>query len=102
MKGRAPTHMSPGVLLTPERPFISLAGFEVIDTCHCTFGVVLAGFEVVDALAREAGIDCRKLEKSAAVGKGEVCGKQVSTLARAVFVRGREAGTSVQSWAVSR
>ncbi len=46
--------------------------------CHCAFGVMLAGFEVIDVLAREAGIDCRKLEKSAAVGKGELCGKQVS------------------------
>lgn len=32
---------------------------------------------VVDALARSEGIDMRKLEKSAAVGRGEVAGRKV-------------------------
>ena len=33
---------------------------------------------VVDTIARQAGIDMRKLEKSAAVGRGELQGKPVS------------------------
>ncbi|MEW5315357.1 MAG: hypothetical protein WDW38_006794 [Sanguina aurantia] len=41
------------------------------------------GFAVIDALAKREGIDCRKLEKSAAVGRGEVCG-QVCILAKPV------------------
>jgi PTH1 family peptidyl-tRNA hydrolase len=32
---------------------------------------------VVDSLARSAGIDMRKLEKSAAVGRGELQGRKV-------------------------
>lgn len=32
---------------------------------------------VVDSLARSAGIDMRKLEKSAAVGRGELRGRKV-------------------------
>lgn len=35
------------------------------------------GFMVIDYLARYESIDTRKLEKSAAVGKGAICGKQV-------------------------
>ncbi len=35
------------------------------------------GFMVIDELARSEGIECRKLEKSAAVGRGEVSGRQV-------------------------
>jgi peptidyl-tRNA hydrolase len=35
------------------------------------------GFMVVDSLARSAGIDMRKLEKSAAVGRGELRGRKV-------------------------
>eukprot|EP00775_Hariotina_reticulata_P009741 gene9741-9899_t len=35
------------------------------------------GFMLVDALARAAGIDMRKLEKSAAVGRGEIRGRKV-------------------------
>lgn len=34
---------------------------------------------VIDELARLEGIDLRKLEKSAAVGKAEVCGRTVSS-----------------------
>ncbi len=37
------------------------------------------GFMIVDELARAHSIDCRKLEKSAAVGKGTIAGKQVRT-----------------------
>lgn len=55
------------------------------------------GFEVVDALAREAGIDCRKLEKSAAVGKGEVCGKQVLLVKPVTFMN--NSGESVAALA---
>jgi hypothetical protein len=35
------------------------------------------GFMVVDSIARSAGIDMRKLEKSAAVGRGELHGRKV-------------------------
>ncbi|GBF88928.1 hypothetical protein Rsub_01427 [Raphidocelis subcapitata] len=35
------------------------------------------GFMVIDALASSEGIDMRKLEKSAAVGRGEVVGRKV-------------------------
>ena len=35
------------------------------------------GFMVIDQLARSESIDCRKLEKSAAVGRGEIGGRQV-------------------------
>lgn len=35
------------------------------------------GFMVIDTLARSEGIDMRKLEKSAAVGRGEVAGRKV-------------------------
>lgn len=35
------------------------------------------GFMVVDSLARSAGIDMRKLERSAAVGRGELHGRKV-------------------------
>lgn len=32
---------------------------------------------VVDSIARQVGIDMRKLEKSAAVGRGELLGKKI-------------------------
>jgi PTH1 family peptidyl-tRNA hydrolase len=32
---------------------------------------------VVDSIARQVGIDMRKLEKSAAVGRGELRGKKI-------------------------
>ena len=35
------------------------------------------GFMVIDALAKSEGVDMRKLEKSAAVGKMELQGKQI-------------------------
>ena len=35
------------------------------------------GFMVLDELARSEGIECRKLEKSAIVGRGEIAGRQV-------------------------
>jgi hypothetical protein len=43
-------------------------------SCNCKSQV---GFMVVDSLARSAGIDMRKLEKSAAVGRGELQGRKV-------------------------
>jgi PTH1 family peptidyl-tRNA hydrolase len=36
------------------------------------------GFMVIDKLASMEGIDCRKLEKSAAVGRGTIEGQEVS------------------------
>lgn len=44
------------------------------------------GFMVVDALARSEGIDMRKLEKGAAVGRGEVAGKRVLLAKPATFM----------------
>lgn len=35
------------------------------------------GFMVVDSIARSAGIDMRKLEKSAAVGRGQLHGRKI-------------------------
>lgn len=35
------------------------------------------GFMVVDSIARSAGIDMCKLEKSAAVGRGELHGRKI-------------------------
>ncbi|GLI59692.1 hypothetical protein VaNZ11_001637 [Volvox africanus] len=55
------------------------------------------GFMVLDELARAAGIDCRKLEKSAAVGKGEVQGKQVLLVKPVTFMN--NSGESVAALA---
>ncbi|EFJ49268.1 hypothetical protein VOLCADRAFT_59597 [Volvox carteri f. nagariensis] len=55
------------------------------------------GFMVIDELARQAGIDCRKLEKSAAVGKGEVHGKQVLLVKPVTFMN--NSGESVAALA---
>ncbi|KAG2485648.1 hypothetical protein HYH03_015620 [Edaphochlamys debaryana] len=55
------------------------------------------GFMVIDALAAEAGIDCRKLEKSAAVGKGELQGKQVLLVKPVTFMN--NSGESVAALA---
>ncbi len=48
------------------------------------------GFMVVDELAKAYGIECRKLEKSAAVGKGAIEGQQVRRR------RGRRAARGAQ------
>lgn len=40
-------------------------------------GCMQVGFMVVDAIAQSAGIDMRKLEKSAAVGRGLLHGKKI-------------------------
>jgi len=51
------------------------------------------GFMVVDALARAEGIDLRKLEKSAAVGRGEIAGRKVLLVKPVTFmVRARAGG----------
>ncbi|GLC33765.1 hypothetical protein PLESTB_000113100 [Pleodorina starrii] len=55
------------------------------------------GFMVVDELARQAGIDCRKLEKSAAVGKGELQGRQVLLVKPVTFMN--NSGESVAALA---
>ncbi|GIL89083.1 hypothetical protein Vretimale_16195 [Volvox reticuliferus] len=55
------------------------------------------GFMVLDELAGQAGIDCRKLEKSAAVGKGEVQGKQVLLVKPVTFMN--NSGESVAALA---
>lgn len=44
------------------------------------------GFVLIDELARSEGIDCRKLEKSAAVGKGEIEGQQVLLVKPVTFM----------------
>ncbi|KAG2425984.1 hypothetical protein HXX76_013355 [Chlamydomonas incerta] len=55
------------------------------------------GFKVIDELAAAAGIDCRKLEKSAAVGKGELHGKQVLLVKPVTFMN--NSGESVAALA---
>ncbi|KAG2435043.1 hypothetical protein HYH02_012040 [Chlamydomonas schloesseri] len=55
------------------------------------------GFKVIDELASAAGIDCRKLEKSAAVGKGELQGKQVLLVKPVTFMN--NSGESVAALA---
>lgn len=52
---------------------------------------------VVDALARSEGIDMRKLEKSAALGRGEVAGRKV-LLAKPVTFMVRGEGLSRGIW----
>ena len=44
------------------------------------------GFMVIDALARAEGIDVKKLERSAAVGKGEIAGKKVLLVKPVTFM----------------
>lgn len=44
------------------------------------------GFMVVDALARAEGIDTRKLEKSAAVGRGTIAGRKVLLVKPVTFM----------------
>lgn len=46
-------------------------------TARQPYPITFSPPQVIDELAAAAGIDCRKLEKSAAVGKGELQGKQV-------------------------
>ena len=41
---------------------------------------------VIDALARSEGIECRKLEKSAAVGRGEIGGQAVLLVKPVTFM----------------
>ena len=44
------------------------------------------GFMLIDELAKSEGIECRKLEKSAAVGKGEIEGQQVLLVKPVTFM----------------
>ncbi|KAG1676041.1 hypothetical protein FOA52_014906 [Chlamydomonas sp. UWO 241] len=44
------------------------------------------GFMIVDALAKEEGIECRKLEASAAVGRGTICGQRVVLVKPVTFM----------------
>ena len=55
------------------------------------------GFMVIDELARSESIDCRKLEKSAAVGRGEVAGRQVLLVKPVTFMN--NSGESVAALA---
>jgi len=48
--------------------------------------IAQVGFVVVDALARSEGIDVRKLEKSAAVGRGTVAGRKVLLVKPVTFM----------------
>eukprot|EP00798_Chlamydomonas_sp_ICE-L_P010254 gene10254-8172_t len=55
------------------------------------------GFMLIDELARMESIDCRKLEKSAAVGRGEMCGKKVILAKPVTFMN--NSGESVSALA---
>ncbi|GAX82626.1 hypothetical protein CEUSTIGMA_g10052.t1 [Chlamydomonas eustigma] len=55
------------------------------------------GFMVIDELARTESIDCRKLEKSAAVGRGEIGGRQVLLVKPVTFMN--NSGESVSALA---
>lgn len=68
-EGRTFPHLPTHTLQTPAR---SCAGRPP----H-SYRIAQVGFMVVDALARSEGIDMRKLEKSAALGRGEVAGRKV-------------------------
>ena len=52
---------------------------------------------VIDTLARSEGIECRKLEKSAAVGRGEIGGKAVLLVKPVTFMN--NSGESVSALA---
>ena len=55
------------------------------------------GFMVIDTLARSEGIECRKLEKSAAVGRGEIGGQTVLLVKPVTFMN--NSGESVSALA---
>jgi len=55
---------------------------------------VQVGFMLVDALAGAAGIDMRKLEKSAAVGRGEIRGRKVILAKPVTFMNNTRIGSS--------
>jgi PTH1 family peptidyl-tRNA hydrolase len=55
------------------------------------------GFMVIDELARAENIECRKLEKSAAVGRGEIGGRQVLLVKPVTFMN--NSGESVSALA---
>ncbi|GFR49518.1 hypothetical protein Agub_g11561, partial [Astrephomene gubernaculifera] len=61
------------------------------------------GFMVLDELARQASIDCRKLEKGAAVGRGELAGRPVLLAKPATFMNnsGEAVGALARFYRVS-